>query len=109
MQYESINRINVMFDKNDIVDYNVSGGTYSASISIKTVDGKVAELKFDNTQELRSFIEHIIHAALEIDWNVSYPSTWHNARQDVNSIEDVKAWKEQFTARPVDQDVMPPF
>lgn len=110
MQYESINRINIAFDKGDIVEYNVSGGTYSASIALRTVDGKTAELKFDNTAELRSFIEHIIHSALKMDWSLNYPSEWHRVSEEVASLTDVAIWKARFVEQTEqEQDVMPPF
>ena len=109
MQTEHINKTTIQFDKQDIVEYNLSGGTYSANIDLKTMDGKSVNIKFDNNDDLRSFVEHLVHSVLKMDWTLNYPSDWHRVTEEVASVSDIAAWKAQFTAPVEEQETQTPW
>lgn len=91
--FEKIDRLNISFDKQNIKDYTLSGGSYSASISMGTTDGKTVDIKFDDTEDMKQFVENLLTAAMELDFKLNYPSHWRNATTGRWSIEDVKEWK----------------
>jgi hypothetical protein len=91
--FEKIDRVTVSFDKQDIRTYSISAGSYSATVTMVTADAKTVDLKFDNTTDLKQFIEMLITAGLKLEWETTYPSWYSNHSDGFFTLDDVREWK----------------
>lgn len=97
--FEKIDRAIITFDKNEIKDYNIAGGTYSATLTVNTLEGKQIDLKFDNNEDLQAFIENVIDCAIHMDWSLHYPSHWRNAQSPRVTLKNLIAWRSAFESQ----------